>query len=170
MFEPSFQHPTAETWTRAGLLTTVSVMIGLMNQAIISSFFAHFPFAVLVGFGIGGIISSAIQGAYWRRFIAMRLSWMIVSMLAWILIAVPLLWFPPSLFELWLCDYILRRALIGGLTGGIIGGIQALLFRNHSRIVWGWIAMSIIVWAVLYMLPALLFSNYLLIGEGACLD
>lgn len=92
MTEPSFQQPTAETWTRAGLLTCVSVIIGLINQTIISSLFARSPFAVLVGFGTGGIIASAIQGAYWRRFITARLSWILVSMIAWSLLAIPLLW------------------------------------------------------------------------------
>jgi hypothetical protein len=99
MTDTSVEQPTAETWTRAGLLTSVSVMIGLANEAIVSSLLARYTLAALVGYGTGGIISSAIQGAYWRRFITARFTWMAVSAIAWMAIAIPFLWFPRDSFD-----------------------------------------------------------------------
>jgi hypothetical protein len=150
MTDTSLEQPTAETWTRVGLLSSVSVMIGLANQAIVSSLLARYTLAAIVGYGTGGIISSAIQGAYWRRFISGRFTWMVVSAIAWMVIAVPVLWFAGDSFHYWLCDHVMRRALVGGVSGAIVGGIQALVFRHRSRVAWGWIVMSMVVWAILY--------------------
>jgi hypothetical protein len=41
MTDTSLEQPTAETWTRVGLLSSVSVMIGLANQAVVSSLLAR---------------------------------------------------------------------------------------------------------------------------------
>jgi len=88
------EQPTEEAWVRATLSTLVGVILGIFNQAIISSLLIHSTFAPFAGYAVGGMIASAIQGAFWRRFIHQRVFWIGVSAIAWMLIAFPAFWFP----------------------------------------------------------------------------
>src|SRR6266540_180160 len=96
------ERPTEEAWVRASLSTFIGVILGILNQAILSSLLIRSTFAPFVGYAVGGLIASAIQGAFWRRFIDQRVLWIAVSAIAWMLVALPAFWFPRGDLQLWL--------------------------------------------------------------------
>jgi hypothetical protein len=52
--------PTEEAWVQASLATFVGVTFGIFNQALISSILIRFAIAPFVGYGVGGLIASAL--------------------------------------------------------------------------------------------------------------
>jgi len=155
---------------RAASGTTLGILLGSINRIIMTGLLHHTAVAQIIGFGIAGLIAGTIQGMFLRHYTRSTLLWMGVSGLGWMLIGLPELWFPDNTFPLWLCDNVTRRALVGMLSGEIVGTLQALTLRRQSRIIGCWLLITILVWGGLWMLPAILFDHYLLVGEGGCLD
>jgi hypothetical protein len=167
---PTTHQSALDLSIRAAVGTFLGILIGIINRVIITGVLRHTALAQLVGFGIGGLIAGAIQGLFMRHYTRSTLAWIGVSGLGWMIIGLPELWFADNTFSLWLCDRLTRRALVGLVSGGIVGILQALTLMPRSPTVRWWLLVTILVWVGLWMLPALIFDNYLLIGEGGCLN
>jgi hypothetical protein len=160
---------TLDLSIRAATGTLLGILLGSINRIIMTGLLHHTAGAQIIGFGIAGFIAGAVQGMFLRHYTRSTLLWIGVSGLGWMLIGLPELWFPDNTFPLWLCDNLTRRALVGMLSGGSVGILQALTLRRHFQIIGWWLLVTILVWGGLWMLPAILFDHYLLVGEGGCL-
>jgi hypothetical protein len=167
---PTTHQSALDVSLRAAVGTFLGILIGVINRVIITGALQHTAVAQLVGFGIGGLIAGAIQGLFMRHYTRSTLAWIVMSSFGWMIISLPELWFADNTFSLWLCYYLTRRALVGLLSGGIVGILQALTLIPHSQTARWWLIVTILIWVGLWILPALIFDNYLLVGEGGCLN
>ncbi len=167
---PTTNQSALDVSIRAAVGTFLGILIGITNRVIVTSALRHTAVAQLVGFGIGGLIAGAVQGLFMRHYTRSTLAWIVVSGLGWMIIGLPELGFRDNTFSLWLCHYLTRRALVGFVSGGIVVILQALTLMPRSQTIRWWLIVTILVWVGLWMLPALIFDNYLLVGEGGCLN
>jgi len=165
--QQSTEHLDENFWVRAVGGTILGISIGSFNRDLIAEFLSNNTLGLLIGFGIGGLISGAIQGALLRRYIHLRWLWLTVSSMAWIVLGSPEIWLPPDTLSYWACNHIMRWALVGLFNGTVAGMMQFCLLWRFRPMAWWWIIMQALVWASLLVVPILLFES-LLRGEGSC--
>src|SRR6266508_2412302 len=100
-------------WARAIGGTVLGIIIGTFNRAIVADLLATRMFGQFLGFGVGGLVAGAIQGAFLRRHIHSRWMWIALSSTGWLMLGIPEVWFPPNSLWYWACNHLVRYALLG---------------------------------------------------------
>jgi len=159
--------PSDDLWGLAIAGTIIGILIGALNRDIVTVMLGESILARFVGYGFGGIVASAIQGAFLRRYAQPKWAWLGITVIGWMVIALPEMWFPD--FPYWLCDRLSRWMITGAISGGCVGLIQSAALWRHWQLLKGWMLMNVVMWTGMWMLPVIIFGS-LLRGEGSCLQ
>ena len=154
-------------WGRAIVATIIGILVGTFNRDIVTVIGGDNSPARLVGYAFGGIVASAIQGAFLRRYTQPKWAWLGISAIGWIVIGLPDVWSVD--FSYWLCDRLGRWTITGAMSGGCVGLIQSVALWRYPQILKAWTPMNIAIWTGMWMLPVIIFGS-LLRGEGSCLQ